>query len=205
MLAELAVATGNEDKVREIALRLQGVVGVIHWLHDYPGFVMPPETGNTLRENAFIKAEALFKVAQIPTIADDTGLFVDALAGRPGVYSGRYAGENASYQENLDKLLLEMRHIPEDMRQASFRTEICCCWSGGSHFLPGVCSGRILTVPEATEGAFGYDPLFQPEESERPFSRMTLNEKNNVSHRGRALDALAQWLMNVDLKETGDE
>ena len=71
--------------------------------------------------------------------------------------------------------------------------------------MQGVCSGRILTIPEATDGAFGYDPLFQPEGSKRPFSRMTLNEKNNVSHRGRALDALAHWLRNVNLEEMGDE
>ncbi len=205
MLAELAVATGNRDKVREIALHLQGVVGVIHWLQDYPGFRMPPETGKSLRDNALIKAEALFEVAKIPTIADDTGLFVEALDGRPGIYAGRYAGENATYQENLDKLLQEMKHVPEDERQAQFRTEICCCWTGGDHFLQGVCSGRILKIPEATEGAFGYDPLFQPEGSERPFSRMTLNEKNNVSHRGRALDALAHWLRNVNLEEMRDE
>jgi XTP/dITP diphosphohydrolase len=205
MLSELAVATGNRDKVREIELYLRGVVDVIYWLQDYPGFVMPPETGSSLRENALIKAEALFEVAQIPTIADDTGLFVDALAGRPGIYSGRYAGENASYQENLEKLMQEMEGVPEHLRQARFCTEICCRWDGGSHFLTGVCHGRILTIPEATAGAFGYDPLFQPEGSERPFSRMTLDEKNNVSHRGRALDALAHWVRDDNLEETEDE
>ncbi|MBL7032751.1 MAG: RdgB/HAM1 family non-canonical purine NTP pyrophosphatase [Candidatus Delongbacteria bacterium] len=205
MLSELAVATGNIDKIREIKERLVGVVGVIHWLEDYPDFVLPPETGKTLRENASIKARALWQVSRVPTLADDTGLFVDALQGRPGVFSGRYAGPDATYQENLALLLAEMKGVPVGKRQARFLTELCCIWSGGVHYLSGSCPGEILTAPQAAAGAFGYDPIFQPDGCLSPFSRMSVTEKNRISHRGLALEALHGWLLAGNIKESDND
>ncbi len=204
MIESLAFATGNRDKVREISQYLSGVVTSLYWQDHYPTFHPPEETGATLRENARLKAQAFHAVTGIPTCADDTGLFVEALDGRPGVHSARYAGLQSSYRDNLELLLTELGDVPLERRQASFRTEICCVWSGGEHFLSGSCEGIILLEPEAIEGAFGYDPVFQPRGSDRPFSCLSLMEKNRISHRGRALAALVQWLTAVDLKgETG--
>jgi XTP/dITP diphosphohydrolase len=127
-------------------------------------------------------------------VADDTGLFVDALDGRPGVSSARYAGENATYTQNVEKLLDELRDIRQGDRTASFRTVIAVAYPDGSTLcVEGVLRGSITTEPRG-EGGFGYDPVFAIESDERTLAELSPDEKNLVSHRGRALRALAESL-----------
>lgn len=152
------------------------------------------ETGDTLEENALLKARALVAATGEAAIADDTGLFVDALDGRPGVRSARYAGETASYDDNVTKLLDELDAVPAP-RTARFVTVVAVAFPDGTAFcvvgeLPGV-----ITFVRAGDQGFGYDPIFAPNEAEgRTLAQLTPREKNDLSHRGRALRALCEEL-----------
>lgn len=153
------------------------------------------ESEATLEGNALLKARALVRATGTPAIADDTGLFVDALSGRPGVYSARYAGERASYADNVAKLLDELSGTDASARTASFRTVIAVAYPNGDEFwVDGALSGRILDTPRGLHG-FGYDPVFAPDESDgRSLAELSPEEKNSLSHRGRALRAIASRL-----------
>lgn len=158
------------------------------------------ETGSTLEENAIIKARAVFDRLKLPTVADDTGLEVLKLNGAPGVYSARYSGLDATYNSNIDKLLGELS--PFEDRTARFRTVIAFIDERGQESLfDGMVKGRILTDRQGSQG-FGYDPVFAPEEDAagRSFAEMTLEEKNTISHRGRAIRKLIQHLKQNVLK-----
>ena len=150
------------------------------------------ETGDTLEENALLKAKALVDATGIAAIADDTGLFVDAIDGRPGVRSARFAGEHASYHDNVVKLLDELTGVDCVGRSASFRTVIVVAFEDGHSFsVEGVLKGRITEVPRGEQG-FGYDPVFAPVNcGGRTLAEMSATEKNKVSHRALALRALA--------------
>lgn len=153
------------------------------------------ETEATLEGNALLKARALAQATGVAAIADDTGLFVDALSGRPGVYSARYAGEGATYADNVAKLLGELSEIEDSTRTASFRTVIAVAYPNGDEFwVDGALSGRILGAPRGLHG-FGYDPVFVPDEGGgRTLAELSPEEKNALSHRGRALRAIASRL-----------
>ena len=153
------------------------------------------ESSDTLEGNALLKAHALAEVTGEPAIADDTGLFVDALLGRPGVYSARYAGEGASYADNVAKLLHELDGVPDVGRDARFRSVIAVAYPDGNSFtVDGVLEGSIIQSPRGSEG-FGYDPVFVPAgASGRTLAELTQDQKNGLSHRGRALRALAEKL-----------
>ena len=152
------------------------------------------ETEDTLEGNALLKARTLAEATGHAAIADDTGLFVDALGGRPGVLSARYAGEGATYQLNVKKLLSELEGVPTEKRSASFRTVICVAFPDGSSTLvEGVLRGSIATAPRGEQG-FGYDPIFAIEPDGRTLAEMSMEEKNAMSHRALALLALAQSL-----------
>jgi XTP/dITP diphosphohydrolase len=155
------------------------------------------ETGATLEENALLKARALVEATGHAAIADDTGLFVDALGGRPGVRSARYAGEEASYDENVTKLLVELTEVPEP-RTARFVTVICVAYpDGSSTCVEGELDG-VITTSRAGDQGFGYDPVFAPRGAEgRTLAEMSSDEKNELSHRGRALRALSEKLAAV--------
>lgn len=150
------------------------------------------ETGSTLLENAALKARAGFRTSGMPTIADDTGLEVDALNGAPGVYSSRYAGENATYAENRKKLVGEIRRFPEQARTARFRSTIVYVDAVRELHFEGSVEGTILTDERGTKG-FGYDPVFLPRGETRTMAEMTDREKNAISHRGNALRAFLRW------------
>ncbi len=152
------------------------------------------ETGETLEENALLKARALVEATGHAAIADDTGLFVDALDGRPGVRSARYAGEDASYDENVTKLLAELAEVPEP-RTARFVTVISVAYpDGSSTCVEGELDG-VITTARAGDQGFGYDPVFAPREAGgRTLAQLSPDEKNALSHRGRALRALGQKL-----------
>ena len=190
---KLVLATRNADKVREIREALEGLPIDISSLESYPQIGEIPEEGETLEENALTKAETVARETGFPALADDTGLEVEALGGRPGVRSSRYAGEGATYDDNVRKLLEELGGVPSERRGAVFRTVIAIAAPGKrSQTVEGVCRGVIMTDPRGSSG-FGYDPVFTPQGSERTFAQMTLGEKNKISHRGKALAAARQF------------
>lgn len=187
----LVLATRNAGKVAELQarLRLLGVDLVSAADLDAPAV---DEDADTLRGNAEKKARALFGHAGLPALADDTGLEVDALGGAPGVRSARYAGDGATDADNRRRLLADLAGAPG--RAARFRTVLAYADGDGVRFFDGVCDGLIATE-EAGAAGFGYDSVFRPASGDgRTFAEMSAEEKNRISHRGRALDAFAAWL-----------
>lgn len=144
-----------------------------------------------LKGNALKKARYWFNETGIPSLADDTGLEVDALNGAPGVYSARYAGENVTYEENVDKLLREMEG--KSYRKARFRTVIAFVEGGNEYVFEGVCEGEIIREQKGEKG-FGYDPVFQPEGYDQTFAELSAEEKNRISHRGLAFQKFLTYL-----------
>ena len=152
------------------------------------------ETSETLEGNALLKAQVLASATGEPALADDTGLFVDALDGRPGVYSARYAGRSASDADNVEKLLAELDGVPDTMRVARFRSVIAVAYpDGGSFTVEGLLEGSIAKSPRGSEG-FGYDPIFLPEGEERTVAEFGNAWKRGNSHRARAARALLEAL-----------
>ena len=194
----LVLATRNPGKVAELRARLAGLDVDLVSAADLDAPAVE-EDADTLRGNAEKKARALYGHAGHAALADDTGLEVDALDGRPGVRSARYAGPDASDEDNRRHLLAELAGAPT--RTARFRTVLAYADADGVHFFDGVCEGLITTEEEGT-GGFGYDPVFRPTAGDgRTFAQMSAEEKNRISHRGRALDAFAAWLAR---RETGE-
>lgn len=189
MTTRFVLATANPDKAVEIHAVL-GDVDLVPRPSSAPEVV---ESGHTLEDNARLKAAALVEWTGEAAIADDTGLEVDALGGAPGVYSSRYAGQDATYADNVAKLLRELG--PAENRRARFRTVAVARFPDGAEVIAeGVVEGVITTVARG-EGGFGYDPVFAPDEAGgRTFAEMTIEEKNVISHRGRAFRALAAAL-----------
>lgn len=185
------IATHNAKKLKELKRILEplGFDAVIR--EDLPEV---EETGTTFAENALLKAESACKVTGMPAIADDSGLVVDALGGAPGVYSARYAGEGATDRQRYEKLLEELREVPTEQRTARFVSAVCCVFPDEKILTAeGACEGIIAFGPKG-EGGFGYDPIFLV--GERSYAEMTAEEKDSISHRGRALAKLAQELEN---------
>lgn len=197
-LPRLVSATANPHKLVEIAQILDGVVDLLPRPADVPDVV---EDAGTLEGNARLKAAAICAAADLPAVSDDTGLFVDALDGDPGVDTAYYAGPNATYAENRAKLLQALDGAAD--RSARFRTVVMVVWPDGSELaVEGVCEGRIAET-EVGERGFGYDPVFIPADGDgRTFSLMTDEEKNAVSHRGRAFAALVTALRERATSET---
>lgn len=191
MMNELIFATHNANKAKEVKvllphLRVQSLSEI--GFHDDI-----PETGETLQDNALIKARTIFKATGKPCFADDTGLEVEALDGAPGVYSARYAGEDANSENNMDKLLAELDG--KENRKAQFRTAIAYIDNAGKeHLFEGSVQGEILKVRQGGEG-FGYDPIFLPEGEIESFAEMSGERKNTMSHRGRAMRKLVEYLL----------
>ncbi|MDX1447892.1 MAG: RdgB/HAM1 family non-canonical purine NTP pyrophosphatase [Acidimicrobiia bacterium] len=186
---QAVVASKNPDKIAEVEAVLAGlgIVGEIVRGLDWPDV---EETEPTLEGNALLKARAVAGAVGLVAIADDTGLEVDALGGAPGVFSARYAGPNASYEDNVDKLLSELDGVEE--RTARFRTVIALVTPDGREWtVEGTVEGEITDAPRGTYG-FGYDPVFAV--GERTLGEMSPDEKTSISHRARALRALAQVL-----------
>ena len=189
-LPRLVCATANPHKVAEIAAILDGLVEL---LPRPDGLPEPVEDAGTLEGNARIKARAVCEATGLAAVSDDTGLFVDALGGAPGVDTAYYAGPTATYAENRAKLLCELENVAN--RSARFRTVVMVVRPDGSELtVEGVCEGMIA-MNERGQRGFGYDPVFMPLEGHgRTFSEMSDDEKNAVSHRGRAFVALVEAL-----------
>ena len=192
--ARFVLATFNRDKARELEALL-AVPGLsLVPLADFPGATTPEENGATLLENARIKAAAAARHTGRAAIADDTGLEVDALGGAPGVHAARFAGPQASYEDNVRLLLERLSAVPAERRTARFRTVCVAVLEDGTEVVgEGVLEGRITLEPRGAHG-FGYDPLFEVPERGLTLAEMPAQEKNEISHRARAARALARAL-----------
>lgn len=189
---KIVLATHNKHKVEELTNIADGDIEFIPLPDDFPEI---EEDGDTLEDNALLKARFVHIELRMPTLADDTGLEVQALGGAPGVVTARYAGENATYQDNCRKMLREMEG--KQNRKAVFRTVLCYLDQNGlQHFFEGKVEGEISTEERGSNG-FGYDPVFIPTDNGNTltFAEMISDEKNKISHRGRALQAFLSWFI----------
>ena len=193
---KLIFASGNENKVREIQALLNKQFEV-KGLSEIGLNEDIPETADDLEGNALLKARYVFNKVGADVFADDTGLEIEALEGRPGVYSARYAGEEKNSRLNVEKVLTEMQGIAD--RRARFRTVIALILQGKEYLFEGIVEGTILSSQHGEDG-FGYDPIFLPLGSVRSFAEMNLGEKNQTSHRAIAIRKLIQFLE----QEVGD-
>jgi XTP/dITP diphosphohydrolase len=193
-LQSIVFASNNKHKLEEVTDILKSRYKVVS-LAEIGCFDDIPETSDTLEGNALLKARHVFEKYQMDCFADDTGLEVEALSGRPGVYSARYAGEGCSYEDNVKKLLAEMEGITN--RRARFRTVIALIAGNQVRYFDGVINGFISTEKKGSSG-FGYDPVFVPEGYNQTFAEMTAGLKNTISHRALAVSSLAKALLDVE-------
>ena len=188
---KIIAATKNKNKLREFGEILKGFEIISQ---EEAGIdIDVEETGTTFEENSFLKAKAIYDASGIPAIADDSGLCVDALGGEPGVYSARYGGEGLDDEGRVELLLKNMKDIPDEKRTARFVCAITMVSDDGVITARGECEGRINHAPVGENG-FGYDPVFYMEEYDKTTAQMTPDEKNAVSHRGKALRIFAEKL-----------
>lgn len=193
-MRQLIIATKNKGKAKEFSDLFSPYNLQVKTLLDIPPSINIEETGSTFIENACLKAEQTRKVLNTHVLADDSGLVVDALGGAPGIYSARYAGENATDQSNIDKLLEALKSVPEAKRTARFVAVIALALkSGETIFREGICEGKIA-FNQAGGYGFGYDPIFIPDGYDETMAELKPNVKNKISHRKHALDQLGQWL-----------
>ena len=189
-MISLVFATNNLHKLREIREIAGNAISVVS-LGDIGLDAEIPETQDTIEGNARQKARFIFEQTGMDCFADDTGLEILALNGRPGVYSARYAGEGCSFTDNVKKVLEELQGIED--RRASFRCAICLVYKGNEYLFEGRVDGDITIAPSGTDG-FGYDPVFRPEGMKETFAQMPAYLKNGLSHRGRAVHKMLQYL-----------
>ena len=190
---KLIFATNNKDKIKEIKALLDDSIELLS-LEDIGCTEDIEETENTLEGNAKLKADYVTKKYGVDCFADDTGLEVEVLGGAPGVYSARYAGENVTYEDNVQKMLEEMRG--RTYRMAQFRTVIALNIGGKQYLFEGICKGEILQSKQGKEG-FGYDPIFKPKGFNKSFAEMSLAQKGEISHRGLATKKLVDFLYSA--------
>jgi XTP/dITP diphosphohydrolase len=194
---KIVLATFNTDKLREMRDLLRLEWAELVGLGDVPGTSAAPEVGKTLEENALAKARAALRMTGMPSIADDTGLEVDALGGKPGVYTARFAGPGATYAQNVHRLLEVMTGIDPARRTARFRTVCVACFPGLRECVAeGVLEGRITEHPRGANG-FGYDPVFEVAGLGKTLAELAAPEKNALSHRAKAAQALVLQLAGL--------
>ncbi|TNE70013.1 RdgB/HAM1 family non-canonical purine NTP pyrophosphatase [bacterium] len=189
----LLLATKNKNKVFEFTELLKPLGIEVLCATDFPELPDVEEDGETFEENALKKARTLSIITGKPTLADDSGLLVDALNGAPGVYSARYAGEKASYAENVNKLIAELSSLGEFPYSAHFKTVLCLVDGEQVNYFSGECHGEILSERKGEKG-FGYDPVFIPNGFEQTFAEMSKEEKNAISHRAKATQLFLDYL-----------
>jgi len=189
-MKKIIFASNNHHKADEIRAAL-GERFAIVTLKEAGINIDIPEPHDTLEANASEKSGTIYTLTGEDCFSEDTGLEVAALDGAPGVKSARYAGEKAAFEDNIDKLLLNLEE--KDNREAQFRTVISLVLDGNEYLFEGICPGKILTGRKGKEG-FGYDPVFVPEGDDRSFAEMNMEEKNRYSHRKKALDKMIQFL-----------
>ena len=197
-MTPLLIATWNKGKRRELQQLLSDLPFALMGLDDIPGLEPVLETGGTFVENASLKASGYAKQSGLLTLADDSGLEVDALKGAPGVLSARYAGEGASDRQRVEKLLADLSNVEASGRTARFVSAVATAISNGSisNISVGICEGRIAFEPQGT-GGFGYDSIFIPAGSEMTFAELPPEIKNQISHRHSALEKAHKFLRNL--------
>ena len=195
---KIVFATNNPNKLKEIQALMPDEINILS-LKDVGCTEDIPETGDTLQANAFQKAHYLKKHYGYDCFADDTGLEVEALNGAPGVYSARYAGPQRSAEDNMSKILNKLQG--KENRKAQFRTAIALILNEEEHLFEGKVDGHISEDRQGDEG-FGYDPIFLPENDQRSFAQMSMEEKGTISHRGRAVKKLVTYLNNLSTPTT---
>ncbi|MFI6758890.1 RdgB/HAM1 family non-canonical purine NTP pyrophosphatase [Micromonospora sp. NPDC050417] len=200
-MTRVLLATRNAKKLVELQRILDGALGPqrieLVGLNDLPAYPEVPETGLTFGENALLKAREGVRHTGLPTVADDSGLAVDALNGMPGVFSARWSGKHGDDQANLELVLGQVGDVPDEHRGAAFVCAVALVLPGGKeHLVDGRQTGRLLRGPRG-EGGFGYDPIFLGEGQEKTNAELTPAEKDAVSHRGKALRALAKVIAKV--------
>lgn len=198
---QILIATGNKHKLSELSRVLPAVLPCGESI-EYKGLadfniILPEETGTTLEENARLKALYAAKQSGLISLSDDTGLEVAFLHGGPGVHTARYAGDDCNSQANNEKLLRALNGVPLEQRTAHFRTVACLAWPDGkTQLFEGICAGHIATTYHGTNG-FGYDPIFVVDKLSKCFAELTADEKNAVSHRGRAFNKVKEFLATI--------
>lgn len=188
----IILASNNKGKIKEISDKASKY-GIKIISQSEAGYDLEvQETGTTFVENAILKAEAISKISNMPVIAEDSGLEIDALNGEPGIYTARYAGPNATDNDKIQKVLKLLKNVEESKRTARFKCTICYIDENKEkHIFEGSCEGKITTAPRGTQG-MAYDPIFLYDT--RTFAEMTEEEKNKVSHRGKAVNKLIEYL-----------
>jgi XTP/dITP diphosphohydrolase len=189
-MQQLVFATNNAHKLEEVQAKASNKIKLLS-LDDINCHDDIAETGLTFNENASIKSRYIYQKYQLNCFGDDSGLEIEALNNEPGIYSARYAGTHGNHQANMDKVLDKLKRAAN--RRARFRTVISLMWNGSEHFFEGTVEGTIPTELCGTAG-FGYDPIFEPDGYNITFAEMSMDEKNRISHRGRAVDQLIEFL-----------
>ncbi len=193
IMQQLVFATNNAHKLHEVAAKIEGRIQLLS-LNDINCHDDIDETGTTFAQNASIKSHYIYNKYHLNCFGDDSGLEIDALGGQPGVYSARYAGEHGNHAANNQKVLAALQGVTD--RKARFKTVISLLWNGEEHFFEGAVEGTIRAELNGTAG-FGYDPIFQPDGYAITFAEMSLAEKNNISHRAKAVEKLLVFLASV--------
>ena len=189
-MQQLVFATNNKHKLEEVAAKITGLIELLS-LHDINCHEDIAETGLSFAENASIKSKHIYNRYHVNCFGDDSGLEIDALNGEPGIYSARYAGTHGDHPANINKVLKSLDG--NSNRRARFCTVISLMWEGNEHFFEGTVEGTIRTE-RSGNGGFGYDPIFEPAGYNITFAEMSMEEKNSISHRGRAMEKLINFL-----------
>lgn len=185
-MKKIVIASSNKHKVSEISINIQPFFDTILSFSDFPKIGEIIEDGTTIEENSFIKSRASFKYTGLASVADDTILEVDHLNGEPGLYTARYAGEQATYNQNMDKLIKELHGVEMNMRTARFRTVISYVDGVNDFHVEGILEGKILKNKIGKNG-FGYDPIFYVDKYDKSLAQINSSLKNDISHRGLAI------------------
>ncbi|MGZ3757483.1 MAG: non-canonical purine NTP diphosphatase [Mucilaginibacter sp.] len=193
-MQQLVFATNNAHKLEEVAAKLNGDIQLLS-LNDIGCNDEIDETGTTFRQNASLKSHYIFNKYSLNCFGDDSGLEIDALNGEPGVYSARYAGTHGNHPANMQKVLAALDGV--DDRRARFRTVISLIWEGGEQFFEGTVEGTIRHELSGS-GGFGYDPIFQPDGYSQTFAEMTMEQKNSISHRAKAVEKMVAFLNGLN-------
>lgn len=199
-MKKLILATRNKHKIAELQSLLQDLNLELLTLNDFPNHPPLIEDGTTFQENALKKARAVFQYTKLPALADDSGLEVFYLNSRPGVRSARYADDNATDEENNEKLLAEMLGVAPRRRRAQFRAVLALNGQGFEELAEGICSGKLAEAPRGTNG-FGYDPIFIPDGFTKTYAELTAEEKNEISHRAKAAEKMKE-IIRKEVKES---
>lgn len=195
-MTKLILATHNKHKAIELQTFLNGLPVEVLTLNDLPNDIELREDGVTFQDNALQKAQAVYDYTKMFSLADDSGLEVFYLNGRPGVFSARYSGDGATDESNNEKLLHEMRGVAPRRRHAQFRSVLALVGKGIQEFTEGICAGVLAEAPRGTNG-FGYDPIFIPDGFSRTYAELTAEEKNKISHRSRSFAKMKDVLQSV--------